>query len=300
VREEVRIELLSMSWSTAEVEVELSKAATASLKIAAESRPYFIALRLLGETFTPSEDEILKEAPEDIDGEIDILSEKLQDAVNAAARHVHDGAGLPRAIAAYLIQHEGMEIPDVERTDDYFADDEDAAAGRLQGESGGDSGAGGTSALAPPQQTASSGASSVVAALAGRGKFPQSRTGAHALLRRVSSSRVAGDASKASRETTTSRTPQRRRRNLPVLGKKAEEVLPAVIGTFQEYGAVRAMRETDDKIVAQAIEAGTTRQNTMEDPSEVSNDEKALRALGLGGGLGEDEGGAHGRLRGGT
>ena len=75
---------------------------------------------------------------------------------------------------------------------------------------------------------------------------------------------------------------QRQRRNVPVLGRRASEVLPAVIGTFQDYSSHRAARIVSEDVVQRAQEAKPQKLQWSDYEHELTTEERALRAMGLG------------------
>ena len=61
-----------------------------------------------------------------------------------------------------------------------------------------------------------------------------------------------------------------------MLGKTASTIMPAVIGTFQEYASRRAAREIDESVIREA------EKHTIKANQHVDDETKAIQALGLG------------------
>ena len=287
------------SWNIKEIEAALSAAASASLRVIAEERPGYIALTLLGQDASGAE--LLNGPPTDLNAEIASLSSLLREAVNAAARRqdsklkpLHHIAGESPTLdtghtqrrnrtsqltfstrspllSVYLIEKD-MEVPDSEPLPEdaltSFVAEEQAAAAQ---------------AAAAEGQAARRALAGVAAALAARGK--PGKISAHvakaAATPQSQEEKANADAKRQAllRRQKSQRAP---RRNVPVLGRRASEVLPAVIGTFQDYASNRAARMVDENVVlrAEAVKTHEIKWSDVED--ELTTEERALRAMGLG------------------
>jgi len=257
-------------WDIASVEHAIAAAMTGSLRYPAEERPGYIALTLLGTT--PQEGvERLTERPADLDAEIADLTALVQSAVNSAASRPTEPP--LQAISAYLIaQDEGIDATEIDEA--YYRALTEAAEAKEQ---------------AAAQLAARGSALWVTAALAFRGKSVKSRGAAGA----GSSASPQRDQSSCVRSAALGGGRRRRAGKVPVLGRQASAVLPAVIGTFEEFASNKPARMVDENVMARAISAG---ERVMREAAVAEKEaaeaaeagpatasDHALRALGLGG-----------------
>jgi hypothetical protein len=244
----------------ATLEATLSEAATASLRVAADERPAFIALTLLGRDTSSAPQ--LDRRPAHFESEVAGLALILRAAVNAAARRPYEPP--LEAIAAALIQGDSVDMDD----DEVFEERSCATAA-----------APGAAVPAGEPQGAPSPtvASAIALALAGRGKDPTKQPASP--MRRVTSA-SSGDKPRAVPAPVRQRSRSKKVR-APVLGTQASSVFPAVIGVLQEHQSKKAMRELDNAVV-EAVLAKPARPfdvNLPEDEEDATD--AALRTLGL-------------------
>lgn len=275
---------VQQDWDVEEVEAALSAAATESMRVVADERPGYIALTLLGLPMPSTEVEYLQSAPADLDGEIAALSETLRDAVNSAVRgNPSHGTPLQR-IAAFLIELD----QEVEWTEPL----PDAATSALlaEGKQAAASGAPrGLHALeaAERRKMAKEAAKeppnvvqlAIAKALATRGQQPN-RLQAHA-ERAADTPEAKANAVAAGKHSAEKQQRKATRRRVPVLGREAAVVLPFVIGTFQDYSSKRAARIVSDDVISKSEAAKPDKLRWQDYEDEVSNEDRALRALGL-------------------
>ena len=262
------------AWDLGQIEAVLSDAASESLRVAADERPGYIALRLLGMPIPAEDVEWLQEPPADLDGEIVALNELLRDAVNAAARRSSaEGTPLQR-IAAFLVEYDQdteWTAPLPEQTSLL----EEAKAAALEKQKQSLAKAGGSQAKVAPNLVQLA----VAEALATRGKAP-ARIQAIA-SKAEASAKESGTSPKKKGVSFNQDQPAPRRRRVPVLGRAASQVLPAVIGTFQDYSANRAKRMVLTDVMDKAATAVPDKLKWSDYEHELTTEDRALRAMGL-------------------
>ena len=205
-----------------EIENALSIALTQSLRFPAKSRPIFIGRHLLGQEQDTSIAP-LAVMPQAVEKEIDDLRALVNLAVNNAARYNDEPI---RRIADYFLRHCGMQEPElagtIGTTEKELQQSEDDAMAEAD-----------ASLAAERQAAAEQQAAASDQRLAAK-KTP---------LTRVLDLR---DRQRSDAAAT---------QQFAKLGRRASQVLPTVIGAFQEEAAKRQAREVDESVIAEAMAA---------------------------------------------
>jgi hypothetical protein len=203
-----------------EIEDALSVAMTASLRFPAKSRPIFIGRQLLRQNQDASLVQ-LTAMPARLNQEIVELQDIVAGAVNSAARYNDEPL---RRIADFLLRHgggPGSSLDAIGKAEQSLQKEElEAAAARA-----------------------------AEVSVQRQGQEVVGSSMENPLLR------VLNLREQERRDATDGQQP------MPVkLGKRPSQVMPSVIGTFQEAAARRQAREVDDDVIAQAMAAGARNQ----------------------------------------
>ena len=203
-----------------EIEDALSVAMTASLRFPAKSRPIFIGRQLLRQNQDASLVQ-LTAMPTRLNQEIVELQDIVAGAVNSAARYNDEPL---RRIADFLLRHgggPGSSLDAIGKAEQSLQKEElEAAAARA-----------------------------AEVSVQRQGQEVVGSSMENPLLR------VLNLREQERRDATDGQQP------MPVkLGKRPSQVMPSVIGTFQEAAARRQAREVDDDVIAQAMAAGARNQ----------------------------------------
>ena len=216
------------------IEEKLAVAMSDSLRVVALDRPKFIAMQLLGELEPGTGCRLQQSQPTNLVAEIAQLTTSIKMAVNTAARHNDEPL---RRIADSLLRSVGAAHPGLNSITVADVQEQKMAAAKVAEEAVDNRT---PSATRTANDNSAAGISSISA-------NP---------LQRVLDQR---EQSRRDEDTT---------RAMPKLGSRPSQILPTVIGTFQEAAAKKQAREVDDDLIAEAMAAGMAHQGMGADSTK--------------------------------